>query len=695
MSFHNDNTYKHGTPVDYDPETKSWSKRETDQVMPCHLSYGMNLLTNPGDQNDIQDVLSLDGRHKRVIAINGVSPGLPLVVPLGSEVLLRVRNMMLMDAVTVHVHGLDKAGLWYTDGVAYVQQCPVPSMNYYEYRFIADTKGTHWYHGHMQSDRGDGLLGGFIVVDKNDTTVPIDEKGTREKPQREYSVILQDWATVSAEEAWMQLDDKTMKWMYGYDDFTQCWQPTRLIDGGNVGGAVPISAILINDKGWYNQTEVLNRPQNLPLERFKIKRGETVLFRIVNGGVAQELMVHIEGHQMLVVAADGSEVVPQPVDRFIVFPGERYDILVRGLMAPTKKSYKMQVETIQYYAWNWTVIDTTYGVAFVEYEDTNLLEDTSKPNYLPTECTPESRCTVLNCPFESYPSNYNYTCISYDQLRHPTPQVLEDDLLQDTAFTEGFEEHFINMHFDSHVDGYKFEFPSGMPYYYKDNMNQITKPCNASLCPRGAVKYDRNCDCFYHKKHKLGNIVQITVFNMGTGGKLGTGYAHPFHIHGTHFSVMKVGWPSYNASGMIAEMNPDLACPGPVNDDGMICDGAVWANKSWMNGAVQGMNTVNPSSRDTITLPVGGYITIRFRAKNAGWWFAHCHLVLHHMGGTAYAFKIGEDSDIPPPPDNFPHGCGHYSMPSIPKPTLKTPTASSGIHSLLSFCILVIISHLY
>ncbi|KIH43002.1 hypothetical protein ANCDUO_27006 [Ancylostoma duodenale] len=77
------------------------------------------------------------------------------------------------------------------------------------------------------------------------------------------------------------------------------------------------------------------------------------------------------------------------------------------------------------------------------------------------------------------------------------------------------------------------------------------------------------------------------------------------------------------------------------------------------------MNTVDPSLRDTITLPVGGYIVLRFRAKNPGWWFAHCHLVLHHMSGTAYAFRVGEHDEIAVPPPNFPHDCGHFSMPSV------------------------------
>lgn len=472
-----------------------------------------------------------------------------------------------------------------------------------------------------------------------------------------------DWSSESTKEAYLKLKDKTMKWMYGYDGAKDCWQPTRTVDGGNVGGAAPISALLINDKGWYNRNDVLTRPWSLPLERFQIKRNETVLFRIVNGGVAQELMVHVEGHSMLVVAGDGDDTVPQPIDRLIVFPGERYDVVVRGLSNPTRKSYMMVVETVQYYFFDWTTIKTDYGVAFVEYEDVDLDEDRTTPSFVDSpECTPVKRCTVLNCPFERYPSNYNFTCISYDKLRHPNPSAIDKEILSDTAFTEGFEEHFINMHFDSHVDGFKYENPIGMPYYNRDDMPLVSKNCSKDDCPFGANKFNSKCNCFYHKKHKLNNIVQVTLFNMGTGGAFSTGYAHPFHVHSTHFHVMKVGWPSYNASGMISTMNPDINC----DDANETCDGAVWRNMTWMNGAVAGMNTVDPSLRDTITLPVGGYIVLRFRATNPGWWFAHCHLVLHHMSGTAYAFKVGEDDEIASPPDNFPHDCGYFSMPVIP-----------------------------
>ncbi len=52
----------------------------------------------------------------------------------------------------------------------------------------------------------------------------------------------------------------------------------------------------------------------------------------------------------------------------------------------------------------------------------------------------------------------------------------------------------------------------------------------------------------------------MTIYNMGEGGAVGTGYAHPIHIHGTHYYLMKVGYPTYDLNGMVKESNPDIPC---------------------------------------------------------------------------------------------------------------------------------------
>lgn len=83
---------------------------------------------------EIDNLLQHTGQHIKVVTINGkrfvfsrvhsvfcnfdwFSPASPIAVPLGAEVLMRVINKLEYEAVTVHLHGVDKRNLWFTDGV--------------------------------------------------------------------------------------------------------------------------------------------------------------------------------------------------------------------------------------------------------------------------------------------------------------------------------------------------------------------------------------------------------------------------------------------------------------------------------------------------------------------------------------------------------------------------------------------------
>ena len=49
-----------------------WSKRDPDQTVDCFANYAMNPNTNPQDASAMEDVLTYDGLHKRVLAVNGI-----------------------------------------------------------------------------------------------------------------------------------------------------------------------------------------------------------------------------------------------------------------------------------------------------------------------------------------------------------------------------------------------------------------------------------------------------------------------------------------------------------------------------------------------------------------------------------------------------------------------------------------------
>uniref|UniRef100_A0A914C4Z8 Uncharacterized protein n=2 Tax=Acrobeloides nanus TaxID=290746 RepID=A0A914C4Z8_9BILA len=638
-------SYDLKSPIDYDTQAQSWMRQNNSYHAPCDAS---NTLVNSQNNNitSIDNLLNTvnqyNGLHHRLISINGKIPGDTIVVPLGAEVIMRVKNRLNTESVTIHVHGVNKQNLWYTDGVGLLQQCPIFVGSDYSYRFIADTPGTHFYHGHLSVGRGDGNVGGFVVIKPNETTP--DLNGTRLNIEREYYVLIQDIGIVSTNDQLSAGLLGLQKYNDKIDDIssTSCWNPTKTYDGTTIAFISPISAILIGDKGWHRQDDLRQIPSKLPLSTYLIKKGENVRFRFVNGGIGHMIMIWLEQHKFIVVAADGVEIKPYQIDALVIFPGERYDVLVQGLSNPQQKNYRFIFESMERYNLELEDVNKTIGLANLQYEDSPL-NDTDLIDFNHNLCTQHNSCVVLNCPFGRFRSDYNYTCKNVGELENGKP-IDDKEVIEQKVFTQGYEEYFINIDHDDGMNGIHFKMPHGMPYYNYGNEEQILTPCAASSCNTSA---GMNCECFHHFNLTLNNIVQITLYNMGKGGNINNGYAHPFHFHGTHFYVMKLVYPpTYDEKGLLNSTSPDVPCNNITRE----CFGLKWTNSSWLNGNVEGMYK-NPTLRDTIVVPTGGYVVIRFRAKNPGWWFAHCHLLLHHLKGMSFAIRIGEHNEIPIPPE--------------------------------------------
>ncbi|KAI7866443.1 multicopper oxidase-domain-containing protein [Spinellus fusiger] len=92
------------------------------------------------------------------------------------------------------------------------------------------------------------------------------------------------------------------------------------------------------------------------------------------------------------------------------------------------------------------------------------------------------------------------------------------------------------------------------------------------------------------------HMVELVLNNLDTG-------AHPFHLHGHNFQIVARG------------------------------KGVFSGNRS----QVQWKN-INPTIRDTVIVPAGGYTILRFRADNPGVWLFHCHIEWHMESGLAATF---------------------------------------------------------
>ncbi|KAF5353736.1 hypothetical protein D9758_008639 [Tetrapyrgos nigripes] len=95
---------------------------------------------------------------------------------------------------------------------------------------------------------------------------------------------------------------------------------------------------------------------------------------------------------------------------------------------------------------------------------------------------------------------------------------------------------------------------------------------------------------------EYGDVVDLVVKNGDDGD-------HPFHIHGHNFMIMGRA-QDYTSDDPI--LNPPVV-----------------------------QNQTNPMRRDTVHIPGGEAVTLRFVADNPGAWFFHCHMEWHLESGLA------------------------------------------------------------
>lgn len=63
-----------------------------------------------------------------------------------------------------------------------------------------------------------------------------------------------------------------------------------------------------------------------------------------------------------------------------------------------------------------------------------------------------------------------------------------------------------------------------------------------------------------------------------------------------------------------------------------------------------------PVIKDAVVIPSGGFIRIRLRTTNPGFWLFHCHFEY------GIVIKVGDREEMQTPPTDFPK-CGNYLEP--------------------------------
>lgn len=243
--------------------------------------------------------LAPDGYSRTVFAINGQYPGPTIYADWGDTIEITVMNKLQYNGTTLHFHGLRQWHSNLQDGVPGLTECPLAPGRSRMYSFIATQYGTSWYHSHFSCQYGDGVLGPIVINGPASANYDIDLG----------PLTITDW-----------------------------YYPTVMVSSArtqHVNGPPPTA-----DNGLINGTMVSN--SGGAYGRTILQPGKHHLLRLINTSVDNHFMVSIDGHQLLIIAADFVPIQPYNTTWLFVGIGQRYDVIIVANQSP--KSYWLRAE---------------------------------------------------------------------------------------------------------------------------------------------------------------------------------------------------------------------------------------------------------------------------------------------------------------------------------------------------------------
>ncbi|XP_066596700.1 uncharacterized protein [Prorops nasuta] len=560
-----------------------------------------------------------DGIQRTILSLNRMLPGPSIQVCLNDRVVVDVENLADGIEASIHFHGLHQRGYQYFDGVPHLTQCPIATGKTFRYYFEAKQQGTHYYHSHVSLYTVDGQFGSLVVR----TPPSLDPHfHLYDEDLPEHVLIICDW-----------LHDLSIFRHIGY--FYTNFEGT--------------DSILLNGKGRYvNYYD--GKVFSSELEKYEVQRGKRYRFRIISAVVISCLIkISVVQHPLTVIAIDGNDIEPVTVDQVVLNSGDRVDVILTA--DKPIATYIMKIESPGDCQADGESI-ANFPVAIIKYK--------VEPEVLPfplikerrKERSLENRMSIFNPINMSFCDDNRSHMICYQNLI-PIAKI-DDRLLQvvpdyrfilpfsffifdrtnDVMFqTDSYTPHFLivtGRSVTSMMDGITHKDAAVPPLSQRNQDLGIS--CNSANMPKDC---EPPCNCFHKYDVKKDSIVEIIAYDESPWRMV----LHAFHLHGHSFHIFDIGqFPG------VDKLSKEHLSPVIAKHEQKL------RNKEY----------VNPPAKDSLNAPLRGYFIIRFIADNPGWWLFHCHLVWHHGTGMAMVFHVGEDSDLPPVPPNFPE-CSNFT----------------------------------
>ncbi|XP_057824032.1 laccase-12-like [Cryptomeria japonica] len=269
---------------------------------------------------------------KDIVTVNGHYPGPTIRAREGDTLFIKVTNHVEHN-VTIHWHGLRQLRTGWSDGPAYITQCPIQPGKTYTYRFtITGQEGTLWWHAHISWLRAT-LHGAIIIYPRRGLPYPFPH------PDAEVPIILGEWWNADVE---------------------------QLVAEANITGRAPDISDAFTINGLPGA--LYNCSQEDSIFRLPVTAGKTYLLRIVNAALNNELFFSVANHILTVVAIDATYTKPYKTDILMLAPGQTTDVLLTTDQ-PWGAYY---MATQAYFSAAGMPFDNTTATAIMEYQNSPL-----------------------------------------------------------------------------------------------------------------------------------------------------------------------------------------------------------------------------------------------------------------------------------------------------------------------------------
>ncbi|KAL7248488.1 hypothetical protein ACSBR2_003257 [Camellia fascicularis] len=344
-----------------------------------------------------------------------------------------------------------------------------------------------------------------------------------------------------------------------------------------------------------------------------VHSGKTYMLRVINAGLNEELFFKIAGHQLTVVEVDATYVKPFKIDTIVIAPGQTTNVILTA----DRNAGKYIVAASPFMDAP-IAVDNTTATATLHYSGTLANSPTTFTATPPKNATPIANNFVdslkaLNS--KKYPVNVPLTIdhslfFTVGLGINPCPTCKAGNGSRVVANINNItfvmpKTALLQAHYFKINGVFTTDFPGNPPVAFN-----YTGTPPASLATNNGTKV-------YPLQYNA--TVQLVLQDTG----IIAAENHPVHLHGFNFFAIGKGLGNYN----------------PKTDP-------------------KKFNLVDPVERNTIGVPAGGWVAIRFRADNPGVWFMHCHLEVHTSWGLKMAFLVdngkGPNESILPPPKDLP-----------------------------------------